>query len=817
MKVVRSEYSAERNKPIVWFFTRDKKGVREIVKSQASIPYFYAPKNETGKLRGLRVDPQPFEAVDGTPVSKVYVNLPEDVPKIRDIFTRHWEADVLYPIRTLIDEVDDIEPTIPKIMFLDIEVDGIGRVPDPHLAQEQIIAISVHDNISDTYTTFTQRSDVSTGTVDEQLGQSLHEINFFRSESEMIEHFVQLIEDDGPDIISGWNVLNFDLLYLVNRMRRLGISVNKLSPMGSTFIRERDEIIIKGIALIDLMTLYRRFTENLEESYTLDYIGKKVTGRGKMGSGSNIRWLWKTHLDDLVAYNTNDVLLCVEIDKKLKLFEFLDELRRLCFCQYEDCMATSKMADSYILKMFHNRKVFPTKTKGSKREAYEGAFVGSWARGVYENVVAFDLKSLYPNLAVSAGLSPETIINDSNTSNDSITIDGVSIRTDIKGFLPEVIEHLFNERTRYKKLLREVDPNSDEGKVYDQRQKAIKTLLNALYGQTAFPHSRIYSPKIAKTITFLGRSIIHWTKDKLEDWGYKALYADTDGIYYQIDDIDVDYINRILKLLNDTYDDFVKQFGITSHTLEIEFEKIYRRAFFGLTKKRYAAHVIYKDGREVDEVQIMGFEQRRSDSAQFSRNLQKELFDMLLRQDKTKDEVVRYVGDQIDRIRKGNFKFTEIGLPKGINKDLSEYGKIVVENGVNVGFKGVPAHVRGAKYSKQNLNIELTNKPKMLYISKMSDDYPPTDVLCFDEDNQVPPGTEINAELTLNKLVKDKIESIFQALGWRMSELNPFWKGKAPPQGNQESLGNLQSLEDVGQVFDFFGNVPQRILDKQKK
>ena len=108
---------------------------------------------------------------------------------------------------------------------------------------------------------------------------------------------------------------------------------------------------------------------------------------------------------------------------------------------------------------------------------------------------------------------------------------------------------------------------------------------------------------------------------------------------------------------------------------------------------------------------------------------------------------------------------------------------------------GVPANVRGAKYTRDILGHQLSSKPKMLYISKMPNNYPTTNVICFDEDSQVPPGTEVDIEKMLKKIVKDKLEPIFEALGWKLSELNPFWRGRAPKAGTQDSLFSLGEFE----------------------
>jgi DNA polymerase I len=708
-------------------------------------------------------------------------NVPRDVAELRDLFKKTWEADIVFQNRYNIDKVTVIDYANPRVMFLDIETDTDGKVPIPQYAKMPVICLTACvDNI---YTSFIFKSNLVEGTRDTMLEDNLHEIVYCKTEEDLFERFLDYFEQQEPDIISGWNCSRFDIPYLVHRMDRLGIYYdNKLSPMGSVYIREyMDEVIIKGVAIVDLYDLYRRFTENMEESYKLDFIGKKILGRGKTETGSNVRWLWKHELENLITYNAYDTWLCVEIDKKMKLIDFLDEMRRLCFCQYEDCASTSRMADNFILNLFHGEKIFPTKIKHTKQE-FEGALVESHAKGIYDNVIVFDLKSLYPSIMVSANLSPETI---DGTDQDPL-INKIHVRQEPKGFLPEVIDHLFGERAKYKNLMKVEEYGSDDYKMYDSRQKAVKVLMNALYGQTAYPGSRIYDERIAETVTWMGRQIITWSKNFIENPGYKVLYIDTDSLSWMdpngnITSESIQDIEHVLDELNKSYDEFAKGFGLTHHIFIMEFEKIYKRAFFGSAKKRYAAHVCYQDGKPTDRLHVMGFEIRRSDASTFSKEIQKEVFEMLLRQGKTKNDVLSYLAYQIEKIRSGEYSFEEIGIPKGISRELDDYVRPA-------------ANIRGALYARDILKIELSSKPKMIYVRKFPDNLPqvfkgkPADVLCFDSGTQIPPGTEIDTEKMLEKLVKDKVKSVFEALGWSLRDLGLVWRGKALPKGEQLTL-----------------------------
>jgi len=555
MKITRVEYEVENNCPVVYLFQRID-GKRVIEKRNDHVPYFYVMETEKDKLKGIRQDGG-YTAIDGTQLVRIYTTLPSDVPQLRDKYSKYWEADVLYPIRYQIDMIDELEPCDLKPLFIDIETDNSGRVPNPTVADESILCVTCF--IDELYTTFIYRHDFSPGTSHKVFWDILHETRYFTNEVDMLQALVDYIAHAEPDVISGWYSNRFDLPYIINRMRRLGINYNRLSPMGKVYIDDKyNQITIKGVNIIDLYDAYRHFTEGMEESYKLDYIGTKVVGVGKVGSAANVKWMWKYSPDELINYNATDTHILVELDKKLMLLDFLDELRRMCFCQMEDCLSMGKMADSYILKMFHGRKVFPTKSKHEKY-SYEGAFVGTWAKGIYNNVAQLDMKSMYPSLICEFNISPDTLI--SIPTENSICIGNSYFRQDIKGFLTEVINNLFEERAKYRTLMSKEKVGSSEWNLYNMRQKAIKTLLNALYGQTAYVGSRIHSPKVAEAITYLGRNLIIWSKQFLENLGYKALYCDTDSVFVQLlsDEINFDEINDILALLNDSYEDFIRQ------------------------------------------------------------------------------------------------------------------------------------------------------------------------------------------------------------------------------------------------------------------
>ncbi len=775
----------ESNAPVIYKFLRDDSGKRTIERITNFKPYFYI-SDPNGQ----------YNVFDGSKCSKIYTDLPEQIKEQRDRYTCHYEADVRYNNRYLTDCVDVLEPTKYKCLYLDIEVDNSGKIPRPEEAQDIIICIGVYDNLTDSYSTFIHRNDFIEGSQSTIFDDRLHEIFYYKNEKLMLEGFINFFKDSEPDITTGWNLISFDMLYLLNRLINLEMNINVLSPIKSSYTKGT-EAVIKGVAQLDMMQVYRKLSENQEESYTLDNISKKNLGEGKTEDGTSVRQLWKNDIERLITYNTSDVMLTRKLEEKLKFIDFLDEVRRTCFCQYEDTMSTTKTLDSYILHMFHNKIVFPTKIHKKDNEKFEGAFVETWAKGIYENVAVFDLKSLYPSTIVSLNLSLETI---DNGSSNFIEANNYKIDQTKKGFIPEVIEHLWKERAKYKNLMKTVPLGSDEYKLYDNRQKSVKILLNGLYGQTAYPGSRFFDIRIADTTTYIGRNINKWSRDFLTELGFKVLYADTDSAFCTMEGNSIDDMLFIKDALNESFDNFAKKFGITKHNFEIEFQKVYRKIFFGTAKKRYSGQVIWKEGRITNSIDSIGFEVRRSDSSKMTRNMQSRIFEMILKENKTKEEVIRYIGEIIDKIRKGDYKLSEIGIPKGISKDLADYGNkmLIDDNGVIKHTSSVPINVRAARYAEQILKLNLSSKPKMIYISSLPEGLPkvfegkPVEALCFDDEYQIPAGVVVDTELMLEKLIKNKLEAIFDALGWSMRELDVHWIGKTGKGNAQESLfGNI--------------------------
>jgi len=234
--------------------------------------------------------------------------------------------------------------------------------------------------------------------------------------------------------------------------------------------------------------------------------------------------------------------------------------------------------------------------------------------------------------------------------------------------------------------------------------------------------------------------------------------------------------------INASYDEFaLERLNAQFHRFEIEFEKLYRRFFQAGKKKRYAGHIVWKEGKDVDDVDITGFEYQRSDIAPITKEVQKEVIDRIVHGEDL-DDVQSYVHGVIERFRAGEFSLDEIGIPGGIGKRLDNYDTDT-------------AQVRGAKYANLLLgtNFQRGAKPKRLYLRKVHPDYfervederglDPSrdplygefkrdpDVICFDYDDQIPDAFEVDYDKMLDKTLKGPIARVLEALNISWEEV----------------------------------------------
>ena len=812
--------------PVVHVFgrTADREPVH--VQVEEFRPYFYAPVDSVteGELRQYdRItgweyegnDGEPHESIRGAKLVKIFGQTPRDVGQLRDDF-EHYEADILFPNRFLIDkditsgvrvpcredgdrlrvhhaEVQPVEVDAePRVNTFDIEVDDRSGFPED--GEEPVICLTSHDSYDDEYSVWLYQPpdgvdgpEVLDG-YDPLEGDFETDVRSFETEEAMLGSFLNYLDGTDPDVMTGWNFTDFDAPYLIDRLDVLAdrgdtdhdLSYDRLSRVDEVWRSDWRGPDVKGRVVFDLLYAYQRTKFTELDSYRLDDVGERELGVGKERYAGDIGDLWEQEPERLLEYNLRDVELCVELDRDQDIVTFWNEVRQFVGCKLEDATTPGDAVDMYVLHKLHDEYALPSKGQQDS-EDYEGGAVFDPITGVRENITVLDLKSLYPMCMVTTNASPETKVDPERYDGETYRApNGTHFRKQPDGAIREMVDELLAERDEKKSLRDDHDPDEPAYEQYDRQQQAVKVIMNSLYGVLGWDRFRLYDKEMGAAVTATGREVIEFTETAAAERDKKVVYGDTDSVMLELgneisEEEAIEQSFDLEEYINDRYDEFaLERLNAEGHRFEIEFEKLYRRFFQAGKKKRYAGHIVWKEGKDVDDIDITGFEYQRSDIAPITKEVQKEVIDMIVMGEEP-ETVKSYLHDVIQDFRAGNVSLDDVGIPGGIGKRLDNYDTDT-------------AQVRGAKYANAVLgtNFQRGSKPKRLYLDRVHSDFlerieaeegldPSTDpvygafrrdpdVICFEYPDQVPEEFEVDWDKMLDKTLKGPIERIIDAL-----------------------------------------------------
>ena len=419
-----------------------------------------------------------------------------------------------------------------RILSFDLEVRNPHGMPNSE--EDEIIMIGVASNFGINQVISTKTNSIDRPNFVNQVG----------SERDMIKTFVDIIKQNNVDIIVGYNSDNFDFPYLKDRAKILGVDLD--IGMDSTdvkFIRRgyANAASLKGLIHVDLYLVMRRYMTL--ERYTLERVYYELFGEEKIDvPGERIWEFWDNEgeeLDNLFDYSLDDVISTLKIAEQTLPLNL--ELTRIIGQPLFDVsrMATGQQAEWFLVKQaYFDNEIVPNKlgsnfANRAAAEDNEGGYVRQPEIGLHENLVQFDFRSLYPSIIISKNISPDVLemgdIDDEEEYNISPE-HGLKFKKSPQGFIPSVIDKILQERFRIKREMK-ASTDETEKKALDVQQQAIKRLANTMYGIYGFPRFRWYSFECAKAITSWGRQYIKSSIKKAEEYGFYAIYADTDGFY----------------------------------------------------------------------------------------------------------------------------------------------------------------------------------------------------------------------------------------------------------------------------------------------
>ncbi|WP_135302176.1 DNA-directed DNA polymerase [Haloarcula amylovorans] len=857
--VTQVDYTVESNGdgefPVVHVFGRTDDDEAVHARVYEFKPYFYAPVASATEDRLRQYDSitgwedvdengDPYESIRGERLRKIFGQTPRDVGQMRDDFD-HYEADILFPNRLLIDkditsgvqvparELDDgsyqvhheevtpVEASAePRVNTFDIEVDDRHGFPED--GEETIVCLTSHDSYDDQYIVWLYESpDGVEGpaalTEYDPIREDVDfeaDVRVFEEEEAMLDAFIEYIETTDPDVLTGWNFDDFDAPYLLDRIEELqgydhdyDLDIDRLSRVDEVWRSDWNGPDIKGRVVFDLLYAYKRTQFTELESYRLDAVGEQELGVGKERYTGDIGDLWEDDPERLLEYNLRDVELCVELDREQDIIDFWDEVRTFVGCKLEDATTPGDAVDMYVLHKLYGEYALPSKGQQAS-EDYEGGAVFDPITGVRENVTVLDLKSLYPMCMVTTNASPETKVDPETYDGDTYRApNGTHFRQEPDGVIREMVDELLTEREEKKERRNSHSPADPEYERYDRQQAAVKVIMNSLYGVLGWDRFRLYDKEMGAAVTATGREVIDYTDEVVENEGYEVAYGDTDSVMLQLGELGPEDVEsdvtvsdemrekhpemaddeletiaatiqkgfEVEETINASYDDFASdRLNAEDHRFQIEFEKLYRRFFQAGKKKRYAGHIVWKEGKHVDDIDITGFEYQRSDIAPITKRVQKDVIDRIVHGEDT-ENLKTYVGDVIEDYQAGNVDYDDVGIPGGIGKKLDNYDTDT-------------AQVRGAKYANLLLgtNFQSGSKPKRLYLDRVHADFftriedelglDPAqdplygefrrnpDVICFEYADQIPEEFEVDWDKMLDKTLKGPIARILEAL-----------------------------------------------------
>jgi DNA polymerase-2 len=676
--------------PVVHIYGRLEDGGTFLVRDDRQRPYFFIRKADLERAQTLRI-PSAIESdrrtFDGEPIMRIEAGEPGEVPAIRDRLQaagiETFEADVRFAVRYLIErgikggcEIEDepaqdrggmlvfdnpvLSPATvkvePRVFAFDIETDG-----------DKLLAISM----------FAPGLDEVLIVDPQDRPMPEHAIRC-ESEYAALELFCDRIATLDPDVITGWNTIDFDFTMLQKIAARVRHPFELGRDRGSIRIRKPEgyfgsgQATIPGRLVLDGIDLLRGAFVRMED-YSLDAVARHVLGEGKAVHGDvrdRLGEILHNYVNDLPAfalYARTDARLAYRIVEKL-------DLVRLAFARSELAgMTPDRVAASiasfdfvYLTELGRRRIVAPTVRGDDSRvhAAQYGGHVLEPVAGLHRNVWVFDFKSLYPSIIRTFNIDPLSYVAEPGENQDSIVTPGGQFRRE-PAILPRLLDDLFPRREAAKKAGDDVASN------------AIKILMNSFYGVLGTSACRFYNPALANSITGMGREMLLWSKRWFEDCGFAVLYGDTDSLFVRSAIEDAEQAaatgRDLAKQLSQEIAAYIEQRWRVTSKLELKYEKLYLRLFLSRARhstrgasKRYAGLRQSPDGNH--KVEFVGMEVVRSDWTALAKQVQRELYERLF----ADQAVDRYLEDIVKQVRSGALDDLLV-YRKNLRKGAEEY------------------------------------------------------------------------------------------------------------------------------------------------
>ncbi len=744
-QILDADYIGHSSGPVIRLFGRAEDGQSVCCFVPGFEPYFYI--NAEGELDKLaimlkerfdvikKVDIVPkFEPVgyqvSKRPMLKVTTMEPRNVPEIRDdVLTlpgvkEVYETDILFRNRFMIDrglhgmgwvtagsvsespfsedhiycdsvfaasslkEIEKLSISPLKHISFDIECLPIGgSMPVPESSPVIMISMSFSPVF---------RGHETIVLVAKKVEGTDEDVESFDSEALMLNRFFEIFQEYDADIVSGYNINDFDIPYIADRVAILSDSGETIRPtvgrdgrvLSYRKIGNRTMVSIPGRVVVDALPLIR--SQYSLKRYTLRNVAKELLDMEKLDvAPSEMEEYWKDTGEKIlkfIDYARRDSELAMELLLKLRLLDKHIAVAQVSGSLLQEVIdgGQTSMVDNLLLREYGRQdRVIPPKPddelvamRNRNSKGLKGGEVLEPKKGLLENVVILDYKSLYPTIMMAHNLCYTTVVDQDRPEGETIVppSGGEFVSSDVsKGIMPSILENLLLRRTETKKKMKSASDES-EYRVLDATQLALKILLNSFYGYSGYTRARLYSLTLANAVTSFGRENILSTRALINGGISKVIlrdgsayfteelpsvspgdhvvslsvvYGDTDSVFVQCSsdqEISLDDAGHVGSRIAATVS------ASLPDPMELEFESIAKRALF-IAKKRYAIWVFEPSGDGwKDGIKVKGMETVRRDWCELTSNTLNRILELVLKEGNV-EAAVQHVRNVVDGVR----------------------------------------------------------------------------------------------------------------------------------------------------------------------
>lgn len=540
-------------------------------------------------------------------------------------------------------------------------------------------------------------------------------IQWVDSEKALLQALISWFKTYDPDLILGWNVIDFDFRLLAKRAEWHKLRLNIGRGNQNAFFRQSNQsqqgfISIPGRVVLDGIDTLKTATYNFR-SWSLESVSQELLGEGKEIHNvhdrmDEINRMYKEDKPSLAKYNLQDCVLVNKIFETTHLIEFAIERSKLTGVELDRLGGSVAAFTNLYLPQLHRAGYIAPNLEPENWLASPGGYVMDSIPGLYDSVLVLDFKSLYPSIIRSFLIDPMGLI-------EGLPIEsGPEQHQSVKGFrgaqfhrekhfLPEMISDLWSARDIAKK---------NNEKAFSQ---AIKIIMNSFYGVLGSSGCRFFDHRLASSITMRGHEIMKQTKVLIEEKGYQVIYGDTDSTFVSLNksmpQSEADKIgSELVAYINDWWKSHLdSEYGLES-ILELEYETHYRKFLMPTirgsetgSKKRYAG--LIGEGKN-EKIVFKGLESARTDWTPLSQQFQQNLYEMVFHG----SDPVDYVREYVESTLNGEYDDMLV-YQKRLRRKLHEYQK------------NIPPQVRAARLAdeinqKLGRPLQYQNRGKIEYV-----------------------------------------------------------------------------------------------------